>query len=72
MFRDVWAVWLLVEIQNALELQIDALIAVLRILGRARALTRLRTRVPEGVSPELLKKHWFYNKKGGVGVRGLF
>ena len=66
MSRAIWAVWLLVEILNELDLKMNALAAVLRMLGRAGMLTRLRTRVPEGVPPELLKKHWFYNKTRGV------
>ncbi len=35
-------------------------------------LDRLRAAVPEGVWPELLKNHWFYNKMRRVRARGLF
>ena len=72
MYRAIWAVLLLVEILNELEFKMNALAAVLRMLGQARTPTRLHTRVPEGVPPELLKKHWFYNKKRRVKVRELF
>ncbi len=53
------------EISNELEFKMDARAAVLRMLGRAGLPDRLRAAVPEGVPPELLKKHWFYNKNGG-------
>ena len=66
MSRAVWAVLVFVEILNKLELKMNALTAVPLMLGRAGVLNRLRAAVPEGVPPELLKKHWFYNKTRGV------
>ena len=47
MSRAVWAVWWLVEILNELELKMDALAAVLRMLGRTVLLNRRRGAVPE-------------------------
>ena len=38
--------------------------------ARARTRIRLRAAVSDGVPPELLKNHWFYNKTGGARVRG--
>ena len=58
-----------VEILNKLELKMNALTAVPLMLGRAGVLNRLRAAVPEGVPPELLKNHWFYNKTRRVRVR---
>jgi len=70
MSRAVWAVLVFVEILKKLELKMNALTAVPLMLGRAGVLNRLRAAVPEGVPPELLKKHWFYNKKRGARASG--
>ncbi len=57
MSRAVLAVLVFVEILNKLELKMNALTAALLVLGRAGVLNRLGAAVPEGVPPELLKKH---------------